>query len=108
MLDFGGDDRCEARCKGCGYTWYEIPVVYFHKSHIRMLYGEKFEKRLRCKQWNCRGEVTVALSNEAETEGFQGGLTNETRRLIVEPHNTRQITHKFQLRHIEVFICFQI
>ncbi len=75
ILDFGSDERFEARCKSCGYTWYEIPVTYFHKSHIRMLYVDEFENRLTCKQWNCKGDIAVALSSEAETEGFQGGLT---------------------------------
>jgi len=31
ILDFETSDRLEARCCSCGYTWYEDPVVYFHK-----------------------------------------------------------------------------
>lgn len=75
ILDFESDSRLEARCKSCGFTWYEIPVVYYHKSHLRMLYVDEFEKRLRCKQWGCKGSINLALCSEAETEGFQGGLT---------------------------------
>jgi len=74
ILDFGSDDRLEARCKKCGYTWYETLCVHFHKSHIRMLYVDEFEKRLRCKQWNCKGSICLSTTTQNETEGFQGGL----------------------------------
>ena len=75
ILDFESDDRLEARCKSCGYTWYETPCFYYHKSHMRQLYVDEFEKKLQCKQWNCKGEICVSLTTEYETEGFQGGLT---------------------------------
>jgi len=41
---------------------------------MRQLFMDEFEARLHCKQWNCKGRIKIALSNEAETEGFQGGL----------------------------------
>lgn len=74
ILDFEAKDRLQARCKSCGFTWYEQPVVYYHKSHIRALYVDEFEKRLRCKQWNCKGSICISMTSEHETEGFQGGL----------------------------------
>jgi len=74
ILDFSSDDRLEARCKKCGYTWYEAPCVYAHKSHIRQLFVGEFEKRLCCKQWNCKGSICLSMTTEHETEGFQGGL----------------------------------
>jgi len=74
ILDMDADDKIEARCKACGFTWYEWPCVYYHKSHMRYLYLDEFEKKLRCQQWNCKGDICIALSSEAETEGFQGGL----------------------------------
>ena len=74
LLDFDTHDRLEARCGRCGYTWYEEPVVYAHKSHIRQLFVDEFEKRMRCKQWNCSGKIMLSLTHQDETEGFQGGL----------------------------------
>jgi len=74
ILDMESHHRLEARCKACGYVWYEQPCVYFHKSHIRQLYLDEFEVRLKCQQWNCKGGIAIALTNEEETEGFQGGL----------------------------------
>jgi len=41
---------------------------------MRQLFLDEFEARLHCKQWSCKGRIKIALSNEAETEGFQGGL----------------------------------
>ena len=74
LLDMNTEDRIEALCNKCGYHWYEFPSVYLHKSHMRQLCLDEFEARLRCKQWNCQGRIKIALSNDAETEGFQGGL----------------------------------
>lgn len=75
LLDYDSDVRLEARCASCGYTWYEQPVVYLHKSHIRQLFVDEFESKLRCKQWNCSGRIKLAQTSEDETDGFQGGLT---------------------------------
>ncbi|MEP6342083.1 MAG: hypothetical protein ABJ275_02110 [Maricaulaceae bacterium] len=74
ILDIDSGVRLEARCRTCSYVWYEKPCAYFHKSHIRQLYLDEFETRLRCKQWGCKGAITIAMTNESETEGFQGGL----------------------------------
>jgi len=74
LLDFESEARLEARCSSCGYTWYEQPCVYYHKSHIRQLFVDEFEAKLRCKQWNCKGNIKLAQTSEHETEGFQGGL----------------------------------
>ena len=74
LLDYDAHTRLEARCMSCGYTWYEQPCVYFHKSHIRQLFVDEFEYKLRCKQWKCKGSIKLAQTNEEETEGFQGGL----------------------------------
>ena len=74
LLDFDSADRLEARCANCGYTWYEQPCVYYHKSHIRQLFVDEFETKLNCKQWNCKGKIKLVLTSEEETEGFQGGL----------------------------------
>ena len=74
LLDMDGAERIEARCKGCGYIWYELPSSHLHKSHMRQLCLDEFERQLRCKQWNCKGDICIALTCEKETEGFQGGL----------------------------------
>ena len=74
LLDFESEARLEARCSSCGYTWYEQRCVYYHKSHIRQLFVDEFEAKLRCKQWNCKGTIKLAQTSEHETEGFHGGL----------------------------------
>jgi len=74
ILDLGKDDRIESTCKACGYTWYEFASDYLGRPYLRQLYLDEFETRLNCKQWNCKGKIRIALSSEAETEGFQGGL----------------------------------
>jgi len=74
LLDFDSDTRLEARCAACGYTWYEQPCIYIHKSHIRQLFVDEFERKLCCKQWNCSGNIKLVQTSEDETEGFQGGL----------------------------------
>ncbi len=75
ILDLGIDDRIESTCKSCDYTWYEFASDYLVRSYLRQLYLDEFETRLKCQQWNCKGKIRIALSNEAETEGFQDGLT---------------------------------
>jgi len=74
ILDFDSDVRLEARCCKCTYTWYEQPIIYYHKSHIRQLFVDEFEARMRCKQWNCTGKIVLSKTHNEETEGFQGGL----------------------------------
>lgn len=74
LLDIEPKQKIECRCKSCGYVWYEQPIHYLHKSYMSQLYLDQFESRLRCRQWNCKGRILIALNNEHETEGFQGGL----------------------------------
>jgi len=74
LLDIDPSQRIECRCTGCRYVWYELPSSHLHKSHMRQLCLDEFEKRLYCRQWNCKGRIVIALNNEQETEGFQGGL----------------------------------
>ena len=74
ILDLGIDDRIESTCKSCGYTWYEFVSDYLGRLYLRQLYLDEFETRLKCKRWGCKGKIRIALSSEAETEGFQGGL----------------------------------
>ncbi len=74
LLDMEPNQKIECLCKGCGYVWYEMPAHHLHKSHMRQLCLDEFEKRLRCQQWKCKGKIMIALANEHETEGFKGGL----------------------------------
>lgn len=73
LSDLGRYERIEITCKSCGYSWYE-----FNNSalliRMRQLYLDEYEANLKCRQRGCVSKVRIALSNEAETEGFQGGL----------------------------------
>ena len=42
QLGFETDNKLEARCCKCGYTCYEQSVIFYHKSHLRMLYVDEF------------------------------------------------------------------
>lgn len=74
LLDMKSDELIEARCSKCSYIWYERASYHLHKSYMRQLFLDEFEEKLKCKQWACRGKIKIALTNEDETEGFQGGL----------------------------------
>jgi len=74
LLDLEPHQRLECRCKACGYVWYELPVNHLTNTYRRQLYLDQFEIRLSCQQWNCKGGIVISLTNEHETEGFQGGL----------------------------------
>ena len=73
LLDLGRSERIEITCKSCGYHWY-----VFNNSALlirfRQFYLDEYEASLCCRQRGCIGKVRIALSNETETEGFQGGL----------------------------------
>ena len=75
LSDVDPSERIEATCKTCGYSWYELPQTHLEKRRNKYLFLDEFETSLQCRQWGCRGSIRIALTNEAETEGFQGGLT---------------------------------
>ncbi|MEP1921405.1 MAG: hypothetical protein ABJJ43_00130 [Ekhidna sp.] len=41
---------------------------------MQFAYLDEVQDALTCKTWNCNGKIRLALSSEAETEGFVGGL----------------------------------
>lgn len=73
LQNLGRYERIEVTCKSCGYSWYE-----FNNSalliRMRQLYLDEYEAGITSHQRGCHSGVRIALSNEAETEGFQGGL----------------------------------
>ncbi len=70
ILDLDMGERIEVTCKSCGYTWYEFVSDYLGRPYLRQLYLDEFETRLKCQQWACKGKIRIALSSEAETEGW--------------------------------------
>lgn len=74
LSDLAHNERIEITCKSCGYSWYA-----FNSSalliRMRQFYLDEYEAAVRCRQRGCGSKVRIALSNETETEGFQGGLT---------------------------------
>ena len=74
LMDLDGAVRIEVTCKTCSYSWYECVQKLLLIKLNRFAYLDEVEDRLRCKARGCKGKTRIALSSEAETDGFLGGL----------------------------------
>ncbi len=74
LTDLDPDQKLEVTCKQCGHSRYEDPIQLIENHGLHFAYLDEVAKLLVCHRWGCRGGVRVALSAEAETEGFVGGL----------------------------------
>ncbi len=75
LTDLDPGQKLEVTCKQCGHSRYEDPALLIKNYGLYFTYIDEVAKYLVCHRWNCKGAVRVALSAEAETEGFVGGLT---------------------------------
>lgn len=74
LRDLHGDQSLEITCRTCGYTRYEMPSALLQDDDLRHAYLDEVEAALFCKARDCTGPVRIALTGDAETEGFMGGL----------------------------------
>ena len=74
ITDLDPDQKLEVTCKLCGHSRYEDPQQLINNYGLHFAYLDEVAKLLVCHKHGCRGEVRIALSAEAETEGFVGGL----------------------------------
>jgi len=74
LRDLSAEQRLEVTCKRCGLTRYENPHELLMSEVMQFAYLDEVQDTLTCKAWGCNGAIRIALSSEAETEGFVGGL----------------------------------
>ena len=74
LRDLDDDQPIEVTCRICGHTRYALPQVLKQREDLKHAYLDEVEAALSCKQRGCHGAVRIALSTDAETEGFMGGL----------------------------------
>ncbi len=74
LLDLDGAQALEVTCRECGYSRYEAAAALLEHDELKFAYLNEVEAALSCTQRGCHGAVRIALSADAETEGFMGGL----------------------------------
>lgn len=77
LQDLEKDVSIECECLKCGYSFYLTPgelLANDDGKEKKYLYLDEIESWLACRQWGCSGNVRIALPDQDETEGFQGGL----------------------------------
>ncbi|MGB7204235.1 MAG: hypothetical protein WBD37_02040 [Anderseniella sp.] len=74
LRDLEPEQHIEVTCRKCGLTRYEKPYELLMAEAMQWAYLDEVQDSLRCKGRGCHGGVRIALSSEAETEGFVGGL----------------------------------
>jgi hypothetical protein len=72
LRDLDADQSIEVTCHRCGQTYYRQVSELLGLG--KTSYLDEVEKRLACKQRGCRGGVRLSLMDNAETDGFVGGL----------------------------------
>ncbi|MFK7902186.1 MAG: hypothetical protein AB8B49_05010 [Nitratireductor sp.] len=74
LIDLEPSQKLEVTCKQCGHSRYEDPQKLITTYGLDFAYLDEVAKVLTCQKRGCSGAVRIALSAEAETEGFVGGL----------------------------------
>ena len=74
ISDLDPTQKLEVTCRVCGHSRYEEPRKLIENHGLHFAYLDEVAKFLVCHRYGCRGSVRIALSAEAETEGFIGGM----------------------------------
>lgn len=75
LRDLDPDQSIEVTCRRCARTYYKQASALLEQGDtMRYAYLAEVEKRLACTYRGCHGAVRIALMDDAETEGFVGGL----------------------------------
>jgi hypothetical protein len=72
LRDLDADRSIEVACRRCGQSYYRQVSELLGLGE--MSYLDEVEKRLACQRRGCRGGVRLSLMDNAETDGFVGGL----------------------------------
>ena len=74
LFDLDARQPIEVICRSCGHSRYELPADLLQREELQHAYLDEVEAALTCTQRGCHGSVRIALTSDAETEGFMGGL----------------------------------
>lgn len=72
LRDLDADRSIEVTCRRCGHSYYRQVSELLEWG--KMSYLDEVEKRLACQGRGCHGAVRISLMDNAETDGFVGGL----------------------------------
>ena len=72
LRDLDAQQAIEVTCRRCGQSYYRQVSELLEWG--KMSYLDEVENRLACKGRGCHGPVRIALMDNAETDGFVGGL----------------------------------
>ena len=74
LIDLSNDQKLEATCTECGYSYYPNIHAMVAKQGMEMFYLDEVERNLFCLSQGCRSAMRIALVSSGDTEGFVGGL----------------------------------
>ena len=72
LRDLEDDQSIEIACRRCAQSYYR--QAWELRGLGDMSYLDEVEARLTCKRRGCGGGVRISLMDNAETDGFVGGL----------------------------------
>ena len=74
VRDLEPTDRIEVTCNECRSVRYIYGGDLMSIHDLLQLRLDEIEKRLLCRQRNCRSHCRIALGHNHKNEGFSGGL----------------------------------
>lgn len=74
VLDLDPTDKLEMTCRRCGHVRYITQSELLRRTGTAQLWLDEVERRARCRQRSCEGEMRMALTRLGDTSGFVGGL----------------------------------
>jgi hypothetical protein len=74
VLDLAADDRLEMTCRKCGHFRYLVGATLQARKDAERLYLDEVERRARCSQRGCGGQMRMAMAPKGDASGFVGGL----------------------------------
>lgn len=74
VLDLEPEDRLELVCRKCNKLRWLTGKELLDRADAKYLWLEDVERRARCRQRGCGGNMRMAMPGEGETTGFVGGI----------------------------------
>ena len=75
LRDLDAGQSIEVTCRRCAYTYQaQVAALLEQGEAMRYAYLGEVEAQLACKYRGCHGPVRITLTDNAETDGFVGGL----------------------------------
>lgn len=74
VFDLNDDDRLEMTCRKCRHFRYLNADALKARKGAGRLYLDEVERRARCSQRGCGGQMRMAMAPQGEASGFVGGI----------------------------------